>query len=129
LQSIEALKARARVCPQTFNYEDFAGENLALSHDREPLRAIVFDYDCFTLGAAYSDWRNVTSSLKGAAQEAFAEAYGPVSETERRLDVPLSALHGLLEASRRENVPAWARPLLEDVESGELERSIRNALD
>ena len=129
LHNIEALKARAQACPQTFNYEDFDRENLALSREKNPLRAVVFDYDCFTLGAAYSDWRNVSFSLTGAARAAFAEAYGPVSETERRLDLPLSTLGGLLEASRRANVPGWARPLLEDVENGVLERSIWRALD
>jgi len=129
LHSLEALKARARLCPQTFNYEDFAQENLALSRGKGPLRAVIFDYDCFTLGAAYSDWRNVTSSLEGAARDAFAEAYGLVSEAERRLDTPLAALFGLLMASRRANVPAWARPLLEDVENGALECSIQIALD
>lgn len=63
LQSIEALKTRAHACPQTFNYEDFAQENLALSRGKNSLQAVVFDYDCFTLGAAYSNWRNVTYSL------------------------------------------------------------------
>ena len=129
LKGIEALKGRARICPQTFNYEDFARENLALSRGKGPLQAVVFDYDCFTLGAAYSDWRNVTSSLEGAAREAFAEAYGPVSKAERQLDLPLSVLFGLLEASRRVNVPGWACPLLEEVENGVLERSILKALD
>ena len=129
LQSIEALKIRAQACPQTFNYEDFAQENLALSRGKKSLQAVVFDYDCFTLGAAYSDWRNATYSLEGSARESFAEAYGPVSETEHRLDMPLSALFGLLVASRRANVPGWAHPLLEDVENGELERSIQSALD
>jgi hypothetical protein len=129
LDNIELLKRKAQTCLQTFNYEDFAQENLALSRGLEPLQAVVFDYDCFTLGTAYSDWRNVTYSLEGEAREAFAEAYGPVNETERRLDMPLSALFGLLVASRRANVPCWARPLLEDVDNGALERSIQDALE
>lgn len=128
LQSIEVLKIRAQACPQTFNYEDFSQENLALSRGKKSLRAVIFDYDCFTLGAAHSDWRNVTYSLEGAARESFAEVYSPVSETECRLDLPLSNLYGLLVASRCANVPGWARPLLEDVEDGKLERSIQNAL-
>jgi hypothetical protein len=48
---------------------------------------------------------------------------------EARLDLPLSSLHGLMMASRRENVPGWARPLLESVDNGDLERSVRQALD
>jgi len=136
LRHAETLCARARACPQTFNYEDFARENLAVSR-RGPRRAVVFDYDCFTLGMAYSDWRNVTYSdwrnvtysLEGPARESFIEAYGSVSEIEARLDLPLSNLHGLVLASRRENVPGWARPLLESVENGELERSVSKALE
>ena len=89
LHNIEALKARAQACPQTFNYDDFDRENLALSQGKNPLRAVIFDYDCFTLGVTYDDLCNVSFSLKGAARAAFAEAYGPVSETERRLELPL----------------------------------------
>jgi hypothetical protein len=128
LKSTEALMIRAHGCQQTFNYEDFARENLALSRGENPLQAVVFDYDCFSLGMAFSDWRNVTFSLEGAARDAFIAAYGPVSEVERGLDIPLSTLFGLLTASRRENVPGWARPLLENVENGALERSIQSAL-
>ncbi len=129
LQAIDSLRDKAQAGLQTFNYDDFARENLALSRGKTRLQAIVFDYDRFSLGAAYSDWHNVTWSLEGAAREAFAETYGPVSETERRLDAPLSNLSGLLEASRRANVPTWARPLLEEVANGALERSIQAALE
>ena len=38
-------------------------------------------------------------------------------------------LSGLLETSRRADIPGWARPLLEDVEKGVLKRSIQSALD
>jgi hypothetical protein len=129
IHSIEPLKVKTRLCPQTFNYEDFAQENLALSRDpKKPREAIIFDYDCFTLGMAYSDWRNVNSSLEGDARDAFNNTYGPVSQTERLLDLPLSTLYGLLVASRRENIPDWARPLLESVNNGSLLRSVHAAL-
>jgi hypothetical protein len=121
------LRRRMQRCPQTFNYEDFDRGNLALSRG-QPARAIIFDYDWFTLGTAYSDWRNVTGSLQGPAQEAFIATYGPVDELEARLDRPLSTLFGLLVASQRANVPAWARPLLESIETGELMRGVRAAL-
>ncbi len=129
IQSVEVLKRKARACPQTFNYQDFAAENLALSCEAEkPLRAIVYDYDCFSIGMAASDWRNVMASLEGAARTAFAEQYGPVSETERLLDVPLSIFEGLLIASQRAEFPGWARPLIESVLNGELERAVQDAL-
>jgi len=129
LEQLETLKARARREPHTFNYEDFAHENLALSRCRSSLlQAVVFDYDCFTLGMAYSDIRNVMYSLEGKARQAFTEAYGPSSETERLLDIPLAAIYGLLVAAGRESVPGWARPLLDDVKCGRLESAIQDAL-
>ena len=126
---LELLKARVRHMRQTFNYEDFGCENLALSRGRAaPLRAVVFDYDCFTLGMAYSDIRNVLYSLEGDARQAFCEAYGGFNETERLLDIPLATFYGLMVAAQREWVPGWARPLLEDVKSGRVGCAIADAL-
>jgi len=124
-----ALQAKYLALPQTFNYNDFAAENLALSRDKaQPLRAIVFDFDCFTTGAAYSDFRNVLYSLQGAAKDAFQDGYGPLVEEERLLDEPLSILYGLVVASQRSRVPSWASPLMESVIHGGLDRAIREAL-
>jgi hypothetical protein len=129
IQSLEPLKIKACGCPITFNYDDFAQENLAISRNtQKPFSVIVFDYDCFTLGPAYTDWRNVAYSLEGDAREAFAEAYGPVSATERLLDLPLATFFGLLVASQRTTIPGWARSLLESVNNGELIDSIHTAL-
>lgn len=128
IQSVEVLKKKARACPQTFNYEDFAAENLALSRKTAPLQAIVYDYDCFTVGMAASDWRNVMSALEGAARQAFAQTYGPLSEAERLLDAPLATFYGLLTAAQRAAFPDWAKPLLESVHNGELERAVQDAL-
>ena len=58
---------------------------------------------------------------------AFQEAYGSVDDQEGLLDGPLSSLYGLIVAARRERLPRWARPLIEEVQSGELERSVRLA--
>jgi hypothetical protein len=130
LASAGPLLARYLSLPQTFNYADFAGENLALSAaGQRPFRAVVFDYDCFATGCVYSDWRNVVYSLEGEASDAFKEAYGPVSEAERRLDEPLSILEGLVVAGQRKVVPAWANPLFDAVLNGELERAIRSATE
>ncbi|MDP2975772.1 MAG: hypothetical protein Q8N45_06100 [Anaerolineales bacterium] len=127
---IESLKAKYLALPQTFNYNDFAAENLALSRGKEhSLRAIVFDYDCFAIGVAYSDWRNVMNSLCGAAKTSFEEVYGPISEKERLLDEPLAILYGLVVASQRSKTPKWVAPLIETVANGELERSISKALE
>jgi hypothetical protein len=127
LANLPVLLNRYRALPQTLNYSDFAAENLALSCD-EPRQAIVFDYDCFSIGTAYSDWRNVTYSLQGAARQAFTDAYGPVDPEEKQLDSPLATLEGLVIAAQRASTPAWALPLLKSVESGELQSEINFAL-
>lgn len=128
-RSFEILKAKYLKYPQTFNYNDFAAENLALSRVKDqPLRAVIFDYDQFTTGLVYSDFRNVLSSLTGEAVAAFRQNYGPVNESERYLDKPLDTLHGLIIASQRNNKPSWVEPLIKTVSSGELEASIDLAL-
>jgi hypothetical protein len=130
IEDHETLKAKYLALPQTFNYNDFAAENLALSRGEDhPIQAVVFDYDCFSLGIPYSDWRNVVFSLRGAAKAAFAEVYGPISEKESLLDEPLDILYGIVIASRRVNTPNWVAPQLEAVATGRLERCIIKALE
>jgi hypothetical protein len=126
MRQVEVLKGKYLALPQTFNYNDFAAENLALSRSQErPLRAIAFDYDCFASGAAYSDWRNVMVSLQGAAKASFQKNYGAIVEEEQRLDQPLAILYGLVVASQREKTPSWASPLINSVINGELEQRMR----
>jgi hypothetical protein len=127
LADLPVLLNHYRTLPQTLNYSDFAAENLALSCE-EPRRAVVFDYDCFSIGTAYSDWRNVTYSLQGAARQTFAEAYGPVDLQEKQMDGPLATLEGLVIAAQRAHTPAWAVPLIQSVESGELQSEMDFAL-
>lgn len=126
LENVEAVKSKYLALSQTFNYNDFAAENLALSARSQ--QALVFDYDCFTTGAAASDWRNVTKALSGAARPAFKEAYGHVDAMALLLDSPLDILYGLVNASRRPNLPGWALSLIEAVIDGDLERSFSRAL-
>lgn len=120
LAQVEPLRAAYEALPQTVSYNDFAGENLALSLGAGPRQAIVYDYDCLTTGAAESDWRNVRYSLEGEAREAFTVAFGPVDERALRLDDFLAALEGYVVAARHRQIPGWARPLLESVRNGEL---------
>ena len=130
LTHFEEFKCKYRSYPQTFNYNDFAAENLAFSLTRQGrLQAIVFDYDQFSIGTIYSDRRNVIYSLRGGARKIFIEIYGEASEGERRLDDVLSILHGLIIASEREKFPNWAMPLQHSIKNGELERKIAAALE
>lgn len=130
IESIGMLTSTYRSLPHTFNYNDFAAENLALSPvDGDPERAVVFDYDCFGIGLAYSDWRNVIYALKGQARDAFANAYGEISRLEKIIDEPLSLLYNLVVASSRQEFPEWAKPSVKSVINGDLEIQIRTALE
>ena len=71
VESIEKLKTAIHSLPQVLNYNDFYWGNLALSREREPLRAVVSDYGLPGIGLRYSDCRNVVSSLGEGARDAF----------------------------------------------------------
>ena len=95
LAYFDELKVKYLDCPQTFNYNDFAAENLSLSRAEDrSLRAIIFDYDCFSTGVVFSDVGNVLHALRGEASAAFIETYGSLSDKERLLDEPLATMHG-----------------------------------
>jgi hypothetical protein len=127
LHQLNRLKAVYHSYPQTFNYSDFAAENLAVSRGMDrPVQAIIFDYDCFTTGTAYGDYRNVVYSLEGEAREAFRESFGPVDPGEETMDTVLSTLEGIGEAAKHEKFPGWAAPLIPFIRSeafvGDVER-------
>jgi len=123
---LDPLRVRARNLPMTLNYNDSHWTNLALSR-RSPLKAIVFDYHLLGIGLAWSDCRNVISSLGPAAREAFLDAYGPTLPEERILDDPLSVLLTLQEATTRPTLPRWAMPCVDKARSGGLLASLDRA--
>lgn len=114
--------------PNTLTYNDFHWSNLALSKSGD-LRAVVFDYHLLGAGMAYSDCRNATMCLQGRAREAFWRAYGSASELERVLDGPVATLHALLQAAELPRLPAWAKPLMDQVCDGTFEAQLRQAED
>lgn len=119
-----------RSLPETLNYNDFCWKNLALSRSQgENLQAIVFDYHLMGLGLAYSDCRNVTGSLKGKARSSFRQTYGRVDEREKLLDEATAVLYALFTALRLPIFPHWGQGCLDKVKSGEIERSLRRALE
>ena len=127
---VEALKLAAASLPQTFTYNDFFWDNLALSRLSKPgVGAIVFDYHLLGIGLAHSDCRNVVGSFGERAREAFWEAYGETDPREAVLDAPLSVLHALAVAARRLEFPSWANGCLEAVRNGTLKRDFRRALE
>ena len=128
-ESVDALRSAMAAMPETLNYNDFYWTNLALSRDgRRQLEAIVFDYHLLGIGPAYSDCRNVVGSLGPDAASAFWEVYGPVDEREAILDEPMSVLYGLWAAAQRSRLPSWAEELVARAQGGQLEASLRSAL-
>ncbi|NPV54686.1 MAG: hypothetical protein HPY71_14420 [Firmicutes bacterium] len=125
---IEELKQAMRSLPETFNFNDFHWTNLSLSRGN-PLRALMFDYHLMGIGLAYSDCRNIISSLGSKAVAAFWDTYGPIDERERLFDDPTSILYALYVAMQRPKTPSWASECISKVENGEFERSLRAALE
>jgi hypothetical protein len=129
IQSLPALKKVFHSFPQTFNYNDFADENLALTRDPiSPQGAIVFDYDCFSIGTAFSDYRNVLFALKGPAREAFCEASDPVDPGEEVIDNVLSVIENIISAASRSHFPTWAAPSIASIHDGKFGRDLDQAL-
>ncbi|HSW11037.1 MAG TPA: hypothetical protein VLK32_09060 [Bacillota bacterium] len=129
-KQIELLQAAVKALTPTFNYNDFYWTNLALvggeDHAQE---AVVFDYHLLGVGLRYSDCRNVTASLSGAAIPAFWEAYGTLDSREETLDRPLATLYTLQTASRMTEFPKWAESSRDRVVNGDLERDLMKAIE
>ena len=129
-ENIEKIKKAMRSLTETLNYNDFYWTNLALSRSEGGnLQAIVFDYHLLGIGLTYSDCRNVTGSLKDKARSSFWETYGPIDEREKLLDDPTAVLYALFAALRLPTFPHWGQGCLDKVENGELEKSLRRALE
>lgn len=128
--NIELLNAAIKNMKTTLNYNDFYWTNLSLSRQHDvQMEAVIFDYHLLGIGMRYSDCRNVTSSLSGNAVESFWDAYGDIDPRECVLDSPLATLYSLHVASRRSNFPKWAKPCLDDVINGHLERAFAEAIE
>ncbi len=127
--NIERIKKAMRSLPETLNYNDFYWTNLALSRsEEEDLKAVVYDYHLLGIGLAYSDCRNVTGSLKGEARSSFWQTYDPIDEREKLLDKASAPLYGLFAALLLPTFPEWAQGCLHEAKNGEIERSLRRAL-
>ncbi len=122
---INQIKSALESMSLTLNYNDFYWTNLALSRQEgtDP-QAIVFDYHLLGIGMRYSDCRNVTFSLAGAAVDAFWQEYGYCDPREVLLDRPLAALYDLHMAAREPRPPAWAQESIQEVRSGQLSQDL-----
>lgn len=113
--------------PRTLTYNDFYWTNLAVAKDGKS--AIMFDYNMLGKGYAYSDARNVLSSLGNNAREVFLDEYGPYSQAQRAVDDVASPLVTLHFACRRDGLlPEWAEESVEILRDGRMEGYLERLL-
>lgn len=112
-QNFDGISALLRNARRTLTYNDFYYTNMAVARDGS--FALMFDYNLLGKGYAYSDLRNVTSSLSEEAGCAFMEAYGGFDPTEKALDDVMNLVTGLVQACQREHFPGWARSMVDEI--------------
>lgn len=100
---------------RTLTYHDFYYTNMAVARDKSS--ALMFDYNLLGKGYAYSDVRNVLSSLSAEAGKGFLDAYGGFDPTEKALDDVVSVVVTLFLACQHDPFPGWAKRLLEDIDT------------
>ena len=126
-EHFDMIRCRIDALPRTLTYNDFYWTNLAVSKDLE--KAFMFDYNLLGKGTAYSDIRNVTSSLSHEAAEAFLEEYGnDITVEEVKADAFTAPLITLFFAYGRETFPAWAKASLEELKNGDVLRCLKEWL-
>lgn len=71
--------------------------------------ALMFDYNLLGKGYAYTDVRNILSSLSEEAGKAFLDEYGAFDPMEKALDDVVSVVVTLYLACQRDVFPLWAQ--------------------
>ena len=77
----------------------------------------MLDYNLLGKGYAYSDVRNVLSSLSEEAGNAFLDAYGEFDPTEKALDDVVSVVITLFLACQYDRFPGWAKRLIDEIDT------------
>ena len=98
---------------RTLTYNDFYYTNLVVEKDKSS--ALMFDYNLLGKGYAYTDVRNVLSSLSEDAGKAFLDEYGEIDPVEKALDDVVSVVVSLYLACRRDVFPWWAQALVDEI--------------
>ena len=127
-RGIDLLKAAQENLSLSLNYSDFYWTNLArFRQEGTDLKAVIFDYHLLGIDLRYSDCRNATGSLAGAAADAFRQAYGQCHPHEEILERPLAALYNLRTAAQAARLPALARESIQQGVSGQLQSELFEA--
>lgn len=100
---------------RTLTYNDFYYTNMVVAKDKSS--ALMFDYNLLGKGYAYSDVRNVLSSLSEEAGKAFLNVYGGFDPREKALDDVVSVVVMLFLACQHDKFPWWAKALLDEVDT------------
>lgn len=112
-QNYAAINDLLRKARRTLTYNDFYHTNMVVAKDKSS--ALMFDYNLLGKGYAYTDVRNVLSSLSEEAGKAFLDEYGDFNPVEKTLDDVISVVATLNLACQRDVFPWWALALLDDV--------------
>ena len=121
------IKERILQTEKTMNYNDFYYTNLIVAKDKSS--AFMFDYNLLGKGYAYSDIRNVCSSLGVEAKTAFLSEYGTFDKNEIIIDNVASTIATLYFACKREKFPYWGYSELEKVKNGCLHNAVKELIE
>ncbi len=105
---------------RTLTYNDFYCTNMVVAKDKSS--ALLFDYNLLGKGYAYTDVRNVLSSLSEEAGKAFLDEYGEFEPIEKALDDVVSVVVTLYRACLRDEIPWWAQALLNEMDTTFIEK-------
>lgn len=114
-QNYAAINDLLRKARRTITYNDFYYTNMVVAKDKSA--ALMFDYNLLGKGYAYTDVRNVLSSLSEEAGKAFLDEYGEFDPVEKALDDVVSVVVTLYLACQRDEFPWWAQALLDELDT------------
>ena len=112
-QNYTTISDLLRKARRTITYNDFYYTNMVVAKDKSA--ALMFDYNLLGKGYAYTDVRNVLSSLSEEAGKAFLDEYGMFDPVEKALDDVVSVVVTLYLACKRDVFPWWAQALLDEL--------------
>lgn len=119
-QSYSAISDLLCKAKRTLTYNDFYYTNMVVAKDKSS--AMMFDYNLLGKGYAYTDVRNVLSSLSEEAGRAFLDEYGEFDPVEKALDDVVSVVVTLYLACQRDEFPWWAQELLDEIDTTVIEK-------
>lgn len=120
-QNYVAINDLLRKAKRTITYNDFYYTNMVVAKDKSS--ALMFDYNLLGKGYAYTDVRNVLSSLSEEAGKAFLDEYGKFDPSEKALDDVVSVVVTLYLACQRDEFPWWAQALLDEIDTTFIEKN------